>query len=349
MSETYVPRYRIPRALLLRLTQSGIDLEALAKTAGLNPQRLSELLPSAQRDVFLAGAASRLPPGSGLSIGLTAPIELLGLTGLAVMSCSTVSEALALLARRVPAMTGDAMAMVPRIGQTAVRFFPVEKASYARQTVERELSFVLGLVRRLTGKPASPVYASFAFARPEYHTRYGITFGCPVHFDQPVNEVCFKDSDLAGGVVTSNPDLEAIFRVQAEEEALIQDSSAHIEARARAALRGALFGHAPDAPELARLLRVPDRELSEGLKRAGTSFRTLLDQVRRERALLATRQPPSRLRKQIAFLVGVDPRNLDRYFRIWTGMTLGAYQQASQLGGDAADIRAEPPTGETAT
>src|SRR5205085_11641667 len=85
MTDARMPpmRYRIPRALLLTLTQSRINVEALATDAGLHPRRLFEPVPVIQRNVFLARAASKLPPGSGLGLGVATAPALLGLTGLA--------------------------------------------------------------------------------------------------------------------------------------------------------------------------------------------------------------------------------------------------------------------------
>ena len=79
-------------------------------------------------------------------------------------------------------------------------------------------------------------------------------------------------------------------------------------------------------PEVAKRLGVSDRTLHRRLADEGTSHSELLDEARRERAmiLLADRSLSA---AEISFLLGYsEPGAFFRAFKRWTGKTPGAYR-----------------------
>jgi AraC-like DNA-binding protein len=88
------------------------------------------------------------------------------------------------------------------------------------------------------------------------------------------------------------------------------------------------LGQAPLTPDAAaRLLAVSRRSLSRRLAEEGTSFKTILDEVRAEfaQALLVDR---SLTIADVAFFLQYsEPAAFHRSFRRWTGQTPGEFRR----------------------
>lgn len=121
---------------------------------------------------------------------------------------------------------------------------------------------------------------------------------------------------------------------QAMHEAAVKRAQSELASLTRAnpltlVVAGALRaspGVVPSLGEIARDLHVTTRTLIRRLKREGTSYRRLLDQVRRELAQEALAEGALPV-KEIAYRLGYrDPSNFGRAFRTWTGHSPGAYR-----------------------
>jgi len=123
-------------------------------------------------------------------------------------------------------------------------------------------------------------------------------------------------------------------RDQAMHEAAVNRAQSELDSLRRAsplalvvanALR-AKPGAAPSLGDIAEDLHVTPRTLIRRLKREGTSYRRLLDQVRRELAQEALAEGALPV-KEIAYRLGYrDPSNFGRAFRAWTGQSPGAFR-----------------------
>jgi AraC-like DNA-binding protein len=80
-------------------------------------------------------------------------------------------------------------------------------------------------------------------------------------------------------------------------------------------------GKAPEVGQIARELQTSERSLRRGLQELGTSYQTLLDDTRRERAIewaRATSMPFEQIAAQLGFS---DERSFRRAFKRWTEKT----------------------------
>jgi AraC-like DNA-binding protein len=89
------------------------------------------------------------------------------------------------------------------------------------------------------------------------------------------------------------------------------------------------LGETPLTPEtVARALAVSRRTLSRRLAEEGTSFRTILDDVRREFACALLQDPSLSIGDVAFFLQYSEPAAFNRSFRRWTGQTPRAFRQS---------------------
>jgi AraC-like DNA-binding protein len=97
-------------------------------------------------------------------------------------------------------------------------------------------------------------------------------------------------------------------------------------------LAGRLKGAVPPLSEIARAMAMSDRNLQRALRSDGTSFQTLLDEVRRDLAISHLADPATSA-GQVGFLLGFsEPSAFHRAFRRWTGKAPSAYRAASRSG-----------------
>jgi AraC-like DNA-binding protein len=88
-----------------------------------------------------------------------------------------------------------------------------------------------------------------------------------------------------------------------------------------------LRGDKPSVEIIARNLAVSRRHLQNKLRTEDTTYRQLLDAVRKEIAMDCLNKPQMNL-CDIAFLLGfAEQSTFNHAFKRWTGMTPTAYQQ----------------------
>jgi AraC-like DNA-binding protein len=116
----------------------------------------------------------------------------------------------------------------------------------------------------------------------------------------------------------------------ARELVLELPSGAGPTSRARAVLQRSLTRGEPEActlPAVAGELRMPPRTLQRRLASDGTSFASLLDEVRRELAVELLGAPRTSA-ADVAFALGFgDQTAFHRAFLRWTGSTPGEYRR----------------------
>ncbi len=181
--------------------------------------------------------------------------------------------------------------------------------------------FLVGIVARLVrdgfpGAP-SPLEVRLPRAAPPEAALYRLFFGAPVVFDAPVPAILYPTK--AAGVRSPDADLRlgSILREHAARAlgALPRDES--LAERLRAMLASELE-NGNDLVQVAARIGMSERTLRRRLREAGTSYRKLLDEVRRERALALLGEGDHNVSAVAASLGFTDVSSFARAFRRWT-------------------------------
>jgi AraC-like DNA-binding protein len=161
---------------------------------------------------------------------------------------------------------------------------------------------------------------------PAYYARLAHMLP-PVTFGHCATRALMSTEVLDYPLVTANP---VALRLAAEQCAreLASLSSGGRLIRAVRGLVGEREGRARPASEVARAMHMSPRSLRRKLQAQGISLFTLLDQERRDRALVLMQSPELSL-AEIAERVGYqNTRNFERAFRRWTGRSPAAYRRS---------------------
>ncbi len=314
------------RILWRILERNGVDPAPVFLAAGLNPSALSE--PRARYGARDGGAvwsaAARLisDPAFGLQAAEAwRPTDFHAL-GYAFLASDNLRTAIARLERYhavvnpVIVFTEDPGPHPHRLSLTyriASSDFPdVPELEDARWAV------ILGICRYAFGQGLDPVEVCFTHPAPAATGPYFGLFRCPVQFDAPAPRLTFSREDAERPLPARNRELakanDAVLAAYCSEL-----SAQETVSRVKHAILDRLPSGTPGAEEIARDLIMSPRTLQRRLTNEGTSFKRLLEIVRRELAEQYIADPGCSL-ADITYLLGFSEASaFSRAFKRWTG------------------------------
>jgi AraC-like DNA-binding protein len=292
--------------------RAGIPLESLresgARVSQPGTRRLWDLCIEATGD-----------PAIGLKVGRRIRPEGLHALGYAWMSSRCLADALARVARYVAILVHlplDARVETTQAGVALTVTFPDPAHQPHPAGVEATLAGLVELARRAAGKPVLPRAVAFSHPCRGRAGDYAAAFGAPVEFGAPANVLVLDRAAAERPLPTDNPDVAAAVDLVAKRYVAGLETQP-VAARVRALLQELLpTGEAGQDLVAARLNRSPST-LRRQLQAEGLSYRTVLDETRRELAEAYGRDERFS-RAEVAYLLGFsDQSNLARAVRRW--------------------------------
>ncbi|MEA2746637.1 MAG: hypothetical protein QOI41_780 [Myxococcales bacterium] len=315
----------VPSALLDRLVALGVDVPRLLRHAGLLPSRFQP--PKARlstHELFAFWRAIEEVGGArdlALRVGTEALPHQLDVASLAALHSPNLGEALLKFARYKRLVCAELVAIERAKGAARIRFewVHVEDALPMR-LVDVTFASVLTLARRGTGTALSPVRLELARRRGD-EAMLERHFGCKVRFDAPFDVMVLEEASLARPFVTHNAELLALMVPGLEAALEASAASRSIADDVRTVLSRRMCGERPSVDKVAAEMHMSPRTLQRRLEETGTTYQSLLDDVRREtsRRLLASTALDA---GEVAFLLGFEELNsFTRAFHGWEGVT----------------------------
>ena len=324
--------------MLQYLERRGIPAAGAARDCGIDLHGLSakeDRVPGSQVERLWNLAIKRTDdPVVGLHMAEAYSPGALDILGYVILSCRTIGDVLDRLSRYARLLNDGLRIDVTLEGRTAYcRCTFVESMNnYLLRSPDQAIATTwAGLareLRRLTEKPLAPTEVWFRHKVPRASdaSEYNRVLGAPARFSAREDRFIVPITHLDERVRSANPSLLRAFDQHAE--AVLagldkQGSAAHQVARV---LANRLKGTVPPLGEIARELAMSDRNLQRALRNEGTTFQSLLDQVRRDLAISHLANPATSA-GQVGFLLGFsEPSAFHRAFRRWTGRPPSAYR-----------------------
>jgi AraC-like DNA-binding protein len=263
----------------------------------------------------------------GFHLGLQMSIASHGYLGFAVMSAPTLREALTLAIQFAPIRT-TSLALHLDVSETLAAIVIEERADLGTARDVLLLGLLVGLWRMgniLLGREVTESTIDVVFPEPDYYARFRQT-NPRVRFSRSANRLVFDSALLDARLVSADAAAMRLAQEQCERllESVVSDSPVVDHVR-RLVLR--MDAGVRSFEELAAAVRVSPRTLRRRLADARVSFSTLLDEARRDRALMLLRSRDVST-KDVAERVGYsNVANFMRAFRRWTGQTPAAYRR----------------------
>lgn len=310
----------------------GIDRGELLAEAGLREVDVVDrdgYLPL-RAQVELGQALARRRPGVNLGlVGLDYfRVSTLGVLGYVVSHCATLGEALAAFARYQTLLSPAVRWRIDTGGRPRVRIEAAQPLQGLGFPLETQVGAWVVIGRQLTEREWSPVRVRLRHRPAGPAHELAERLGCPVEFGAEVNELELPASVLELPVVGARPELQPSL-ARLVESLQSPAGAEEFSERVRALLLEELPRGLTTKDEAARRLGVSPRTLGRRLHDDGTSFRELLEEVRR-RLAQAWLADPSVAIHEIAYLLGYsDPSAFHRSFRRWTGRTPAAWRRGA--------------------
>jgi AraC-like DNA-binding protein len=262
-------------------------------------------------------------PALAVHVGTQMRLSSHGFLGFAAMTARNAREALDLAVRYAQTRTSAIGLSLYVEGDTASLVIE-ENTPLGGLREFVVLALIVGIWQignALTGKMLDGI-GECAFPEPEFVRR--LPTGERLRFNRPNHRLVFAASMLELPLVSADPVATQLAREQCERElAFLVDAG--LPGRVRAAIT--TRSDAPNLTVIARELRMSPRTLKRKLAEHGTTFSTIRDEMRRQRALLLLDNRGLSIGEIAQKLGYSELPNFTRAFRKWTGVTPIAYRE----------------------
>jgi AraC-like DNA-binding protein len=323
---------RSVRPVIGRLHALGLDVAAVLAAAGIEPATLDDADGRIPHDVALRlwHEASRRSGDDAFGIHAAESIRpgAFDVLDYATRSSETLAQGLRRLVRYHRILHDAAVVQLDVDGERGVltHVLPEPSAVLPRQVAEFVVAGWLVVARQATGMDFAPVEVLFRHAAPVDVGEHRRLFRAPVRFRSDANGIVLAQATLDTPLVKSDAGLCAVLDRHLAELLERIPRPTGLAARVRQIVAKDLASGVPDARAVARALHMSRRSLQRRLRDDRTSYRSLVESLRRE---LATRYLAERELGigEIAFLLGFSETSaFHRAFRRWTGRTPAGFR-----------------------
>jgi AraC-like DNA-binding protein len=322
---------RISSVMPIRLEEQGIALAEVMRLAGL-PASLFQtgrtIFSTVQWFAFwkvLAEAGRN--PLVGLRLSLDAHFEPYNPIILSALSAGSYRAALKNVSRYLRLYCSTDLDEHEQNSHVSYEpAWPNSQECSPPALVDSIFTSLLEMGRRGTRKPLAPERVVLT-RLPAHRPALEAHFGCPVEFGAPRNRLVFNRQTIEQPFACHNPELLAQV-IPRLEEALLDDLRYQsVSEQVKGLFRSRLSMQNPSIQSVSGDLCLSPRTLQRRLASEGTSFRQVVDSVRREIAAHYLRASTLEI-KEIAFLLGYEEASsFNRAFVAWEGMSPGLWRQ----------------------
>lgn len=321
----------------------GIDVKTVLQRVGLKErfflQPLARLTLEQNNAIWRELVAITGDDNLGLKLGRYFRLQGFGLVGYMMMNTRTITEGLKLLCRYEPLLTNLYRTEFEqgRDHLILTEYYEGDWQPERRHTFDFIASSCVALVEDMGDRRTVPtlVQIAFPYAQPPDLAPYYATFGAvDFSFDRPALRLQFDGGIENIPVVGASPAMLATFEQQAEALMARYESERWRDAsegalcqRVRQQILQSLRGDTPTLKDVASQLTMSSRSLQRKLKAEGTSFKILLDEVRRDLAIEYL-QAGKLNKSEIACMLGFSEVSaFSRVFKRWTGQSPSEFQR----------------------
>ncbi|WP_437758393.1 AraC family transcriptional regulator [Sorangium sp. So ce1389] len=290
------PRPTVVAGVLQRVVdqalRDGVRLDAMRRAARLPPALTGDPGRRVEFDhlidlwTYLGHTLD--DPSLPLRVAQAAVIEDLHVLGFAMMTAPSVRDALDTIARFGALLTDSGRWEVTETARRVhLRWYRMRPLTLGhRLSNETAVAQGLGCLRRIAGADVTPVEVTFRHSAPPRRAGHSAFFDCSVRFDAPHDGLSFHREILDAEPPSANRTLWEYLcgSAKALSEQLAPRSVVDAVQQEIVRELSSASGGIPSLPCVARVLGTTERTLRRRLEAEGTSFRRLVEDVRRERA-----------------------------------------------------------------
>lgn len=312
------------------LDAAGCNSAELFRQAGLDPtvdDPEARYPAEKTRRLWQLATAASGDSSFGLKVASQATPTSFHALGYAITASATLKDAFERIIRyyRIVTDAGDIELQQRGDEYHLVLRLPDNGPQPADEAVDALISIFVRMCRSRAGRAFSPLRIDLRRPEPALPDAFQRILRAPLRFAAPDNRLVLARSDVERRLEGAHPEL-ARHNDEIALRYLARLDRSNIVVRVHAALIDQLPQGEPSAERIAQTLHLSERSLQRKLAEAGTSYREVLDNTRRELALAYLDGKPHKL-SEVTFLLGfADSRSFSRAFRRWTGQTPSEYR-----------------------
>lgn len=329
------------RPLLVELQRRQVASEPILAPRGIAPADVTEPLTRVPEavlwEIWADAVTATKDPALGIVVGCQFEPQSLGVLGHIVANSATIAESLTRWQEFTALIDDQPFIHVIPQGDTVRLEFrrrPDIDPEENRSLVEFAAFSVLKLLGYLAGTSEiarSAVHRlCFRHTRPPdeqlqaYRERLGDIELC---FDQEANAVEVDAAVLAQPVAYADTDMLQLMSERARQQLRDQHRGHFVVLRVQQAVRNRLAAGTAKLEAVAADLSMSRSTLQRQLSEAGVSFRSLLEEIRKDRAFELLRNPAEAV-DGIAITLGyAEPAAFIHAFKRWTGHTPSSWRE----------------------
>lgn len=311
------------RAIRRALDEAGCDGTALVQQAGMDLRLLDD--PTARYPLeqttrlWRLAVAATGDPCFGLRVASAVTPTTFHALGYSLIASSTLKEAFERVVRYFHIVTDAAELELGRSGNEyhfLVRH--LEGLRPADESVDSFVSLLVRTCRGLAGPACTPLRIEFAHRRPADCACFERVLRAPLRFDAALTRLVFAAADFERPLEGANPEL-ARHNDQIVIRHLARLDAGNLRRRIEALLIERLPQGEPSQDAVAAALHLSTRSLQRRLAASSTSYKEILDALRRSLATSYLADPSYSV-SEVTYLLGFsDTSSFSRAFRRWTG------------------------------
>ncbi len=195
-----------------------------------------------------------------------------------------------------------------------------------RHTMDGTIVFTIREFQTLTRQKYHPKRIHFSYPKPVKYTEYEQLFNCPIRFNQEVTAIYLDKKQVQEKVVTSDYRLLQLLIRYAQEKLAAMEGELGFSTIVKQSIINLVKPQFPTIEQVAANLNVSVRTLQRRLKEEGFTYKTVLDELRKEFALDYLKNKDLSV-KEIAYLLDyAEPSSFIRSFKRWMGKSPSAYR-----------------------
>jgi len=312
--------------------QFGLDPRQILAGSGIELRELDDplrIITTAQ-EIMVGRRLVQLAPASlvGLDLGRHHHLISKGKLGMAAMCCETAREALQLMIENIDLASTYFQYDLTVDGKKGYVLLKelVNLEDFRRYIFETEIVSLHSICAMILDDVHVFDEVRIAYPAPAYAARYQDILHCPVKFDAPEHRILFDAALLERPLAHANPLTKKVLEQECRQLCRRINERVTMQDKIRHELLMTEENY-PTLDQLARRVNLSERTIRRKLAAEGTSYKDILSDVRKQRALelIATGRYSM---EQIAAKLGYsDAPSFYHAFKTWTGSTPARYRK----------------------
>jgi AraC-like DNA-binding protein len=322
-------------SLFTILESQGIDVKAFLVDAGVDPSILKSPENRLTWEMVQMLTHRAVQITGDAYFGLHQGEEMVGFSnilGHILVNCQTLGEALEKLLKFHKILYEGCDIIVGMEGEYLVTeyAFHEQKFNNDKQLADYWMSCSYSYAKQLTGKQIDLIEVRFKHDAPTDISEYNRIFNCKLEFGSSMNALV-GDSEISNIPIREpNKKLLSVFEKYAKEVLSKQTEKSTYTKKVGSWITKMLGEKVPQINMIASKLSISTRSLQIKLKKEGTTYSEILDQIRKETASYYLKSENISI-AEISYLLGFsEPSVFHRTFKRWTNHSPGEYRKTQQ-------------------